>query len=81
LTRRRSVKGAEYESQGQARSVAPGIKTSNVPALKRAKYISALQAQGAKCIKDQRRRASPLPLALYSAPLALDRKRFRLTTV
>ena len=46
----RSANGAEYESQGQARSeaerVAPGNRQSNVPALKGRNFlrISAFQA-------------------------------------
>ena len=65
----RSANGAEYESQGQARSeaarVAPGNRQSNVPALKGRNFlrISAFQALISGTYGNPGRRASRLPWA------------------
>ena len=65
----RSANGAEYESQGQARSeaerVAPGNRQSNVPALKgrNSLRISAFQASISGARGKPGRRASRLPWA------------------
>ena len=74
----RSANGAEYESQGQARSeaerVAPGNRQSNVPALKgrNSLRISAFQASISGAYGNPGRRASRLPWAfIYRAVGAL----------
>src|SRR6185503_11508697 len=80
---RRSANGAEYESQGQARSASPLVTDNqNVPALKgrNSLRISAFQAliSGARC--NPERRASRLPWAFIcravGAPVRLLRQSF-----
>src|ERR1044071_8323749 len=70
-----SAKGAEYESQGQARSASPLVtKSKTDPGLKGRSTtvsISAFQASNSFGGTNQGRRASRLPWLSYSAPLAL----------
>ena len=74
----RSANGAEYESQGQARSeaerVAPGNRQSNVPALKGRNFlrISAFQASIWGTYGTQGDALRACPGLLYIAPLALS---------
>jgi hypothetical protein len=78
---KQSAKGAEYESQGQARSeaerVAPGERKRSDPALKahNTRDISAFQALLDRAYRNQGRCASLCsalaPRLSYSAPLAL----------